>query len=266
MDQGWVRRLFKGVEGDEQRGENAQHLSFAWHGVSERGRVRLQNEDSYSCLTFEEWSLFVVADGMGGHDAGEVASRIAVETVCREIGEGMKQRDHEPLGLIERAVQQANSQVNKEGAGKGSNMGTTLSLALLTGDTAFIASVGDSRVYWLEGGVLTQITQDHSLVASLVRAGELTKEGARNHPRSNILYRTVGRPEQIAVDTYKMALKKGGILLLCTDGLWGEVGDEGIRDVLASHDDARSAGEQLVSMANEQGGKDNITAVVVRVG
>lgn len=266
MDQGWVCRLFKGVEREERRERNVPPLSFTWHGVSERGRVRLQNEDSYSCLTFKEWSLFVVADGMGGHDAGEVASRIAVETVCREISEGMKRRNPELLGLVEHAVQQANNKVNREGAVKGSNMGTTLSLALLTGDTASVANVGDSRVYWLESGVLTQITQDHSLVASLVKAGELTKEGARNHPRSNILFRTVGRPERIAVDTFQIALKKGGILMLCTDGLWGEVSDESIRDVLASHDDARSAGEHLVSTANEQGGKDNITAVVVRVG
>lgn len=266
MVQGWVSRLFKGVEREGQREPNAPPLSVTWHGVSERGRVRLQNEDSYSGLTFGEWSLFVVADGMGGHDAGEVASSIAVQTVCREIGEGMKQQNHDLLGLIEHAVQQANNQVNREGASKGSNMGTTLSLALLTGDTATVASVGDSRVYWLESGNLIQVTEDHSLVASLVKSGELTKEGARNHPRSNILYRTVGRPERIAVDTFRVALKKDGILLLCTDGLWGEVSDESIRDILASHDDVRAAGEHLVATANEQGGKDNITAVVVRVG
>lgn len=266
MAQGWASRLFKGSDREEQRESNAAPLSITWHGVSDRGRVRLQNEDSFSSVTFKDWSLFVVADGMGGHDAGEVASKIAVETVCREIGEGMKQQDHELLGLIERAVQRANDLVNREGASKGSNMGTTLSLALLTGDTASIANVGDSRVYWLENGTLTQITQDHSLVASLVTAGELTKEGARNHPRSNILYRTVGRPERIAVDTFQVALKKGGILLLCTDGLWGEVRDESICQALASHDDARSAGETLVELANAQGGKDNITAVVVRIG
>lgn len=265
MVQGWMSRLIKGIDRDEKRESYTAPLSVTWHGVSDRGQVRLQNEDGFSCVAFKEWSLFVVADGMGGHDAGEVASRIAVETVCREIGEGIKQRNHELLGLIEYAVQQANNLVNREGASKGSNMGTTLSLALLTGDTATIASVGDSRVYWMESGTLTQITQDHSLVASLVTAGELTKEGARTHPRSNILFRTVGRPERIAVDTFQIALKKGGILLLCTDGLWGALSDESINQVLASHDDARSAGEKLVEMANAQGGKDNITAVVVRI-
>lgn len=265
MVQGWASRLFKGLDRDEKRDSSAPPLSCTWHGASDRGRIRPQNEDSFSGLAFQEWSLFVVADGMGGHDAGEVASRIAVETVCREIGEGMKKEDHALPGLIEHAVQQANDLVNREGASKGSNMGTTLSLALMTGDTAFIASVGDSRVYWLENGALTQITQDHSLVASLVTAGELTKEGARNHPRSNILYRTVGRPERITVDTFQVALKKGGILLLCTDGLWGEVSDESICQVLVSQEDPKSAGEKLVELANAQGGKDNITAVVVRI-
>jgi len=251
------------VQDDERSG--AEPLHITWHGVTDKGRVRPQNEDSFSCVTFKEWSLFVVADGMGGHDAGEVASRIAVETVCREIGEGMGQQGPALLGLIEHAVQQANSLVNSEGASRGSNMGTTLCLALLIGDTAYVANVGDSRVYWAVDGALTQVSHDHSLVASLVSAGELTKEGARNHPRANVLYRTVGRPEPIAVDTFQVALKSGGTLVLCSDGLWGEVGDEEIAWVLAAHPDARSAGEALVELANEHGGRDNITAVVVRI-
>jgi len=280
MADGWARRIFRSLHRDQKQepsapdqetgaglepGGGAESLHFTWHGVTDRGRVRPQNEDSFSCVTFKEWSLFVVADGMGGHDAGEVASRIAVETVCREIGDGMRQQGHALLDLIEHAVQQANSLVNKEGASKGSNMGTTLCLALLTGPTASIASVGDSRVYWTENGALTQITQDHSLVASLVTAGELTKEGARNHPRSNVLYRTVGRPERIAVDTFQITMKKGGILMLCTDGLWNEVNDENIYQVLISHEDPQTASEKLVWMANAQGGRDNITAVVVRI-
>ena len=102
-------------------------------------------------------------------------------------------------------------------------------------------------------------------MASLVSAGELTKEGARNHPRSNVLYRTVGRPERIAVDTFQVALKKGGILMLCTDGLWNEVSDESIYQILVSHESPQAASEKLVSTALAQGGRDNITAVVVRI-
>ncbi len=240
-------------------------LLFAWHGITDTGMVRPQNEDSFSSVSLGKWSLHIVADGMGGHDAGEVASRIAVETVCREIEKHVK-KNKDPLWLIEHVVQQANSEVKKEGVNRGSNMGTTLSLALVADNTATIANVGDSRVYWIENGSITQITQDHSLVAKLVAAGKMTKEDARNHPKSNLLYRTIGTDEKIKVDTFQVELKKGGNLMLCTDGLWGEVSDENIHQVVFSSKDARSASEELVRMANAQGGKDNITAVVVKVG
>jgi PPM family protein phosphatase len=237
---------------------------LSWHGSTDTGMVRPQNEDSFSCLTIGKWSLFVVADGMGGHDAGEVASRIAVETVCRDI-EKNAMLEKDPLTLIEQVVQQANSEVKKEGASRGSNMGTTLSLALVAGNTAYVANVGDSRAYWIENGSITQITKDHSLVAKLVDAGKLTKEEARNHPKSNLLYRTIGTDEHIKVDTFQKKLNPGGHLVLCTDGLWGEVSDEDVHQVIRSSADARSAGEELVRLANTQGGKDNITVVVVKV-
>jgi PPM family protein phosphatase len=240
-------------------------LLFSWHGITDTGMVRPQNEDSFLSVSLGKWSLHLVADGMGGHDAGEVASRIAVETVSREIQEQVKQ-NKDPLSLIEHVVQQANSEVKKEGANRGSNMGTTLSLALVADTAAYIANVGDSRVYWIENGSITQITQDHSLVAKLVAMGKLTKEEARNHPKSNLLYRTLGTDENIKVDTFKVDLKKCGNLMLCTDGLWGEVSDEKIHRVFISSKNARSASEELVRMANSQGGKDNITAVVVKVG
>lgn len=239
-------------------------LHFAWHGMTDTGMVRPRNEDSFSSVSLGKWSLYVVADGMGGHDAGEVASRIAVETVCREIEEHVKQNE-DPLRLIEHVVQQANSDVKKEGAHRGSNMGTTLSLALVADNTAYIANVGDSRVYWMENGSITQITQDHSLVAKLVAMGKMTKEEARNHPKSNLLYRTIGTDENIKVDTFRVELKKGGNLMLCTDGLWGEVSDEKIHQTVFSGKDARTASEELVRMANAHGGKDNITAIVVKV-
>jgi len=274
MGYDWVRRLFGTSRGTDTQKRAAPPQSLAaepelpsitWHGATDPGRVRPQNEDSFSVVTNGGWSLFVVADGMGGHDAGEVASKIAVDTVCREIGEAMKTPGQALPGLIGHAVQQANTLVSREGFHKGSNMGTTLSLALVQDGVASVASVGDSRVYWARNGSLTQITQDHSLVASLVAAGELTKEGARSHPKANVLYRTVGRPDPIEVDTFQVPLASGGILLLCTDGLWGEVGDENLRQALATQDDARTLSERLVKMANAGGGKDNITAVVVRV-
>jgi protein phosphatase len=211
-----------------------------------------------------KWSLFVVADGMGGHDAGEVASRIAVDTVCGEIEKFVKQ-EKDPLLLIEQVVHKANREVRFEGLSRGSNMGTTLSLALVLGNTAYIANVGDSRAYWIENGSITQITRDHSLVAKLVEAEKLTKEEARNHPKANLLYRTIGTDEELKVDTFQKELNPGGHLVLCTDGLWGEVSDEEIHRIIRSSADARSANEELIQSANTHGGKDNITAVVVKV-
>jgi serine/threonine protein phosphatase PrpC len=241
-----------------------ERLPVAWHGMSHPGMVRPQNEDRFSCVSFGKWSLYVVADGMGGHDAGEIASSIAVETVCREI-EARTNQNEDPLRLIEHVVQVANSNVKKEGVQRGSNMGTTLALALVADDTAYVANVGDSRVYWMENGSITQITEDHSLVAKLVAAGKMSKEEARNHPKSNLLYRTIGTDEHIKVDTFQVGLKKGGNLMLCTDGLWGEVSDENIHKLVSSVKDARSASEELIRMANAHGGRDNITAIVVTV-
>ena len=238
--------------------------SLVWCGLTDTGLVRDHNEDYFSCMSFRESTLFVVADGMGGHDAGEVASRLAVETACKVVQDGA-QGEYDPQKLLEKAVQRANTEVIREGESKGSNMGTTLTLALMRQDRAYIASVGDSRTYWIENGSIRQITEDHSLVAKLVSAGKLTKEEARNHPKSNLLYRTIGSDENIKVDTFQVDLKRGGSLLLCTDGLWGEVTDEDIHSVCVSERDLKAACSRLIQLANENGGKDNITAVMVRL-
>jgi len=236
---------------------------LAWHGMTDTGMKRPHNEDSFACQDFGGRSMFVVADGMGGHDAGEVASRIAVETASAEISD-MKHGD-DPKVIVERAVRLANAAVKIEGTIKGSNMGTTLSLALVEGTTAYIANVGDSRVYWIENGDITQITEDHSLVAKLVSNGKLTKAEARLHPKANLLYRTIGNDETIKVDTFTVNLEKGGSLLLCTDGLWGELSDEEIHKICSLEKNSEKSCAKLLRMANEKGGRDNITAVVVKV-
>jgi protein phosphatase len=201
---------------------------------------------------------------MGGHDAGEVASKIAVNTVCKELGRHATHND-DPQGLVALAARLANVDVKKEGALRGSDMGTTLSLVLIDGATAHIANVGDSRVYWIDNGSITQITEDHSLVAKLVSTGKMTKAEARNHPKSNLLYRTIGTDETIRVDTFKVKLEKGGSLLLCTDGLWGELSEEAIHGICSTEKDSEKICARLLRMANEKGGKDNVTAVVVKV-
>ncbi len=239
-------------------------LRLEWFGLSNTGMVRDHNEDFFFCAGKEDTGLFVVADGMGGHDAGEVASRLAVETVCSSVREAAE-KESDPIELVRRSVLQANDAVVSEGTKNGSNMGTTLGVALVAENTAYIASVGDSRVYWIENGSVNQITEDHSLVAKLVAAGKLTKEEARNHPKSNLLYRTIGSEEHVKVDTFTIGLKKNGCLLLCTDGLWGEVTDKDIHQACVTEKDVRAACAALIRMANENGGKDNITAVMVKV-
>jgi serine/threonine protein phosphatase PrpC len=238
--------------------------TLSWHGITDTGLVREHNEDTFAFLDLGNRTLFAVADGMGGHDAGEIASAIAVKAVCSEVRErGGESTD--PLALVVRAVQRANDEVKREASRTGSNMGTTLSVALISEGTAFIGSVGDSRVYWIRNGSIAQITEDHSVVAKLVSSGQLTKEEARNHPRSNLLYRTIGNDETVTVNTFQVPLTRGGTLLLCTDGLWGEVGDEEMRQICSDEEDTDLICARLVQRADANGGKDNITAIVVKV-
>jgi serine/threonine protein phosphatase PrpC len=263
----YTRRLRPDPEEDictEMEQRTAASSILSWHGMTDIGMVRPHNEDSFASLDFGKQRLFVIADGMGGHEAGETASRIAVDTVCREMREGTELHK-DPLRFVEHAVLQANAAVKQEGMNAGSNMGTTLSLALVDDTTAYVANVGDSRVYWIENGSITQITEDHSLVAKLVAAGKLTRDEARDHPKSNLLYRTVGTDHAIKVDTFQVGLNKGGRLLLCTDGLWGMVTDEELHRICAAEKDVKKACARLVKTANDNGGRDNITAIVVKV-
>jgi len=240
-----------------------EETSIVWCGLTDTGRVRTHNEDYFSCIDMRQGSLFLVADGMGGHDAGEVASRIAAESAAREVRAYAGTGD--PKTVLELAVLQANADVLKEANSKGSNMGTTLNLVLVAGDKAYIANVGDSRSYWIENGTIKRITEDHSLVEKLVSLGKMTREEARKHPKSNVLYRTIGSEGPLTVDLFQVLLRKGGSLLLCTDGLWGEVTDEAMHEIFKTEKDVKKACARLIRTANENGGKDNITAIVVKV-
>jgi len=241
--------------------ERTASLELTWHGITDVGMVRVQNEDSLALQDLGTGALFVVADGMGGHDAGEVASSLAVETVGRTVREGRTNAE----ALVRKAVQAANTAVHREAVRKGSNMGTTLTVALVRDGVAHIASVGDSRAYWIRNGSITRITKDHSLVARLVELGKITKEEARTDPRSNLLLRTIGSEEEVAVDTYRLPLSRHGILLLCTDGLWGEVDDDRLHRICSAEQHTEVMCARLVQEANRNGGKDNITAIAVKV-
>ncbi|MEW6232083.1 MAG: Stp1/IreP family PP2C-type Ser/Thr phosphatase [Chloroflexota bacterium] len=238
--------------------------------LSDVGKDRDHNEDSYAVLepVYEEelarkGRYYAVADGMGGHLAGEVASRFAVDQTMREYYAN-------PTGDVAQALTEAVKRVNeqlfqKAAADPGkSGMGSTLVAAVLRGNELYVANVGDSRAYVLRNHALRQITRDHSLVAEQVRAGVITPEQAQAHPRRNVLLRSLGTQLAVEVDVFKESVQSGDVIVLCSDGLWGQVPDERIAD-LASQADPQRAVQEMIRLANEAGGPDNITALALVV-
>ena len=243
------------------------------------GQVRQRNEDSFLALDASYFgngglvglALFVVADGMGGHQDGDVASLLAARVAATHIAQDVfvpflageaQSSQHRPLTeTLTRSVQAANDAVCR----KVPQAGTTLTLALVLGDSVHLAHVGDSRAYVLSDGRLQRITQDHSLAARLVqmgRAASASQETLATTPR-NILYRAVGHTEAVEVDIHMHRFSHGDRLLLCTDGLWGKVTDVEICGILTQAPDVQTAVEQLLKMATERGGEDNMTALLV---
>jgi len=231
-------------------------------GATDAGKVRANNEDALLVGEGRDETLFVVADGIGGFEAGEVASRIAVD-VLREL---------EPGASFEAAIREANRRILAVGRGdeRLSGMGTTI-VATRFGGTreeplAEIAHVGDSRAYLLRGGSLQPLTEDHSLVAELVRSGDLTRDQAAEHPQKNLITRALGAEEKVEVDTMVLPVEAGDRLLLCSDGLTDMVPEANIGEILAdSPDDPEKPARTLVSAALDAGGSDNVTVVVVDV-
>lgn len=228
-----------------------------WAALTDVGRVRSHNEDS----VLAQPPLFVVADGLGGHEAGEVASSIAVQTLL----------DHAPrrpdAKALARAVRAANREViraAREGMGR-SGMGTTITAAMVDDGNITIAHVGDSRAYLFSDGRLEQITEDHSMVADMVRRGQITEEESRVHPNRSVITRALGTDPNMVADTYEVEAKPGDILLLCSDGLSGMVDDDTIADILARVADPERAAQALIDAANAAGGHDNISVVLVTV-
>ena len=224
------------------------------------GRVRKQNEDA--AWLNEERGVYVVADGMGGHLAGEVASAMAIDAVksmaqSHDIASISVLREtvsavHEAIGTRARENQSC------------SGMGTTISAMWRGGHYMYIAHVGDSRIYRLRQGKLEQITQDHSLVEELVRARIITREEARNHPRRNIITRALGTPGENAPDLLAADMEAGDLWLLCTDGLTGMVDDEQIERVLSTGESLDKMADTLMKMALAAGGRDNVTLILCR--
>jgi len=245
------------------------------------GQVRELNEDSLLTLEISQvceslgrpMGFYVVADGMGGHEGGEVASRMAIELLAeRAVSEVLlpRVRTTQEEGMdytqwLRVAFQQANKAVYDQRMARGSDMGTTLVASLVIGDVAYVANAGDSRAYVINSEGSSLITTDHSLVERLVAVGRITPEEAKVHPQRNVIYRTVGDKPQLEVDTFERRLNVGDRLLLCSDGLSGMVEDEDIQRIVMTSLDPQEACGRLVQAANDNGGDDNVTAVMVQV-
>jgi protein phosphatase len=225
---------------------------------TDTGRQRRENEDS----ALAQAPVFVVADGMGGAQAGEVAAQIAVEAFSQGLPEAGSPEER----LVSR-VQEANQRIWEQSRARSeqAGMGTTLTAAYLDDSELAIAHVGDSRAYLFRDGSLKRLTQDHSLVDELVRRGKLTEEQAAEHPQRSIITRALGAEPTVEVDTWTYAVRPGDVLLLCSDGLTSMVAEERVEQILRGSMDLHVAAQQLIDEANTAGGRDNITVVLSRI-
>ena len=236
-------------------------MKLKWGASTDVGMVRQQNEDSY----LAEENLYVVADGMGGHNAGEVASALAVTTLKAGARSGI-----DTVERFRELVQQANTAIYTASLDDStqSGMGTTLTaLSIVAGEEprVLVANVGDARTYLWRNGALTRLSVDHSYVQELVNEGIITPEEARVHPRRNIVTRALGIDRSVVVDVFSHVVRTGDRIVLCSDGLVDEVSDADIAIVLGQHSDPQDTAEALVMVANTAGGRDNTTVIVVDV-
>ncbi|MGM0844550.1 MAG: Stp1/IreP family PP2C-type Ser/Thr phosphatase [Bacillota bacterium] len=235
---------------------------------TDKGKVRQHNEDSVGVFNNKDGDcLAVVADGMGGHRAGDVASTLTINKLEElwKSQEKITTADQAENWLRDK-ISEINlevfnhSQSNKECEG----MGTTVVAAICTKNFATVVNIGDSRGYILNESGFSQLTEDHSLVNELVRSGEISKEDAEHHPRKNVLLRALGTDEKVEMDTRTIIFEEDDILLLCSDGLSNKVSEDEMKDILSGSDELDEAGKQFITLANENGGEDNITLAIVK--
>jgi PPM family protein phosphatase len=243
-------------------------------GKADTGRKRLKNEDSVGL--FEDLGLYIVADGMGGHAAGEVASRIAVEAIrdwvkdsniVKVTGPASGATEAAAGQRLQEAIGFANREVLRQAASdpKLRGMGTTVAAALLSRDALSLAHVGDSRIYLFRGSELKRLTRDHSMVEDMVAAGQITALQARTHPFRNVVTRALGTKDAVEADITRLVPKPGDVVLLCSDGLTGMLEDTAIAKILdANIGSPFSSAEALVKAANDAGGDDNVSVVLLK--
>ena len=207
-------------------------------------------------------NLFLVADGMGGHNAGDYASKYTIETIVDVVGQS---KEGSPVSVFENAIKEANTQIRRKAQEEPelSGMGTTVVAATVSGNRLCVANVGDSRLYIINDREIKQITRDHSLVEEMVRMGGLKRELARTHPDKNIITRAIGALDDVDVDFFELNLNKDDVILMCSDGLSNMIEDEEIRMIMQGQRDIVEKAESLIKAANNNGGKDNIAVVIV---
>lgn len=249
------------------------HLYFHHAGLTNTGKVRDHNEDAYKIpldtddhVLHNKGHLYVLADGMGGHQKGEIASEVTVRTISQEYYASANQLSDDDfeadvVRFLTEAIEKANENVMDVTEGGG----TTVVATVLYGDSLVSMNVGDSRAYLLRNDTLKLISKDHSLVSRLVEMGKITEEQAINHPRRNVLYQALGQGSEVDIFNYRDHLEPNDIIILCSDGLWGEVSENDIQEVLQQAPTPLQAAEKLIQIANDSGGNDNITTIIVQV-
>lgn len=235
------------------------------YGMTDIGKKRVVNQDNIYVSTTPVGNLpnlFVVADGMGGHRAGDYASRYATDAVVESI---TNNAETDIKKIITKAVEDANSLVFKKSEENEDfrGMGTTLVIAAISGDELTVANVGDSRLYLIEGSIIKQLTQDHSLVAEMVRMGQIDEQEARRRPDKNIITRAIGISDVIHADFFKSKVKDNEYVLLCSDGLSNMLEDSEMLSTVTGSDPLEKKTSMLIDLANQKGGKDNISVIII---
>ena len=236
------------------------------YAATDVGRVREVNQDYIYCSLKPVGklpNLFLVADGMGGHKAGDLASRYTVESLINNIENS---RSDNPITIINDAIVNANKQLllKAEESEEYSGMGTTLVVCTIIGESMYVANVGDSRLY-LYDGKLSQITRDHSLVEEMVALGRLNRDEARRHEKKNVITRAIGGAKEVMADFFEAELTAGNRIIMCSDGLSNMVDDNEIEEIISSGLDIEDKTRKLLDRANENGGKDNIAVVIIEL-
>ncbi|MBS4539740.1 Stp1/IreP family PP2C-type Ser/Thr phosphatase [Clostridium sp. D2Q-11] len=234
------------------------------------GKVRDTNQDSYYINHYDELPIFAVADGMGGHNGGEIASEITIEIIKTNADIYLNKLLEEKLSIesfIKKSLTLSNEEIfkaaNENKSYKG--MGTTVTMGCIYKNKLYIGHIGDSRAYIARDNMITRLTKDHSLVAELVRNGTITEEEAINHPQKNIITRALGTNNDIEIDIYTYDLQKNDIILLCTDGLTNMVSEREIIELINTTEDIQVICDALINKANDNGGYDNSTVIIIKV-